>query len=224
MSIGANAQVRVLCRSATPSPAERSALRATLTEDELRQQARYLHAIDADRFLVGRGTVRIEVGRQLGIAPRDVPLEFGLHGKPLVRGGRPHINVSHAGEVVLIALCDDAPIGIDVERIDASFIEPGMVDISFSKHDAAAWRALPEESHLAAFFHVWATREAVIKAVGAGFSLPPDAFDVSVDPASPPSVLATRAPLPPDARFELSRVDVPAGHIAMLAIERASNQ
>lgn len=204
----------MLCRSITPSPAEHAVLRAAIIDDEARRLERFVRVADANRFLVGRGTLRIEVGRMLDVAPRDVTIELGPQGKPLIAGGLPHVNVSHAGDVVLVALTRDAAIGIDVERIEERFVEPGVMDVSFSRREIADVAALPEAMRVAAFFHVWATREAVIKAVGAGFSMPREAFDVSVDPRLPPAVVATREALP---SFCIVPIAVPAGHVAMLA-------
>jgi 4'-phosphopantetheinyl transferase len=211
--------VRVLCCAAQPSPEQRNTLRAALIADEVQRMARFVQPIDADRFLVARGTLRIEVGRMLGIAPCDVPIELGAHGKPLIRGGTPHVNVSHAGDVVLIAISNDVAVGVDVEWIDEEIVESGLVETSFSPREIEQFAALPERVRVAAFFHVWATREAVIKAIGAGFSLPREAFDVCVDPEQSPSVVATRSPLPPDCHFVVVPIDVPAGHVARLAVE-----
>lgn len=37
------------------------------------------------------------------------------HGRPVVAGG-PHVSVAHAGVLVVVATCADAPVGVDVER------------------------------------------------------------------------------------------------------------
>ncbi|GAA4881109.1 4'-phosphopantetheinyl transferase family protein [Serinicoccus chungangensis] len=38
------------------------------------------------------------------------------HGRPVVDGG-PHLSVAHAGLLVVVATCADAPVGVDVERL-----------------------------------------------------------------------------------------------------------
>lgn len=66
------------------------------------------------------------------------------HGRPVVAGG-PHLSVSHAGTLVVVATCA-APVGVDVERL-SRFV--GHADPS------AAARA-------------WTAREAMVKAAGPG--------------------------------------------------------
>ena len=62
--------VLVLCRS----PAGSAADEATLTADERARRALYHHPIDADRFLVGRSTLRREVADRLRVF--DYPVDY----------------------------------------------------------------------------------------------------------------------------------------------------
>jgi 4'-phosphopantetheinyl transferase len=211
-------EVRVLCCPATPSDELRALLRSSITADEEQRRARFYRPDDADRFLVGRGTLRRELGRMLALPPTAVPLELGPHGKPLVTGGAIEVNVSHSGGVVLIALAVGVEIGVDVERIDDRVARDAVLDRFFSEREAAEMRALPDELRVASFFHTWASREALIKAVGAGFSLPIDSFDVSIDPGRPPALVSARTPSLAGGPFTLVPIAVPPGHTAMLAV------
>jgi 4'-phosphopantetheinyl transferase len=219
--------IQVRCCPATPSTTDRALLEAAITADEDRQRRRFHHAADADRFLVGRGTLRLEVSRRIGIAPRDVRFETGPHGKPHVAGGTPHVNISHSGEVVLVALTTGAPIGVDVEQIKERFVDDAALGQYFSPREVAEMAQLPADLRVRAFFHTWTSRESIMKAVGAGFALPRDDFDVSVDPRCPPALLAARTsfiPWPSDAPAPLVLVpiSVARGHVAMLAVAAAA--
>lgn len=209
--------VIVICCAARPAAGEREELVQAITEEEHERRARFLRAEDADRFLVGRGTLRRELARWLAIAPRDVPLELGPHGKPRVVGEAPHVNVSHSGDVVIVALAAQTPIGVDVEEIDARRAE-GAARVAFTARENRAIAELPESVRLDAFFHAWTSREAVMKAVGLGFRLPRDAFDVSVDPRIPPAVLASHMPDLVPRQITLRSILVPARHVATLAV------
>jgi len=129
-------EVRVLCCRASPSGDERDLLRSAITADEEHRVSRFVRQVDADRFLVGRGTLRREVGRVLGVSARAVQLELGPQGKPHVIGG-PEVNVSHAGEVVLVAVSSGAPIGVDVELVDERLLDRGVAETSFSARELA---------------------------------------------------------------------------------------
>lgn len=207
--------------SASPAPEVLRALTATLEPEELERRDRFRQNADAVRFVVGRATLRRAVGCALGIAPRDVVFERGPHGKPYVAGGAPHVSVAHSGDVVLVALATGAAIGVDVERVaEAPTREP--LDGLFSAAEAAALRALPEDLRVAAFFHTWTSREAIVKAIGTGFELPRDAFDVAVDPRARPALLCARPPMLAGT-FTLARVPVPPDHVAMLAVTAAAD-
>jgi hypothetical protein len=67
---------------------------------------------------------------------------------------------------------------------------------------------------------VWASREAVMKVSGVGFSLPRESFDVSVDPREPPRVLRAQPPAPCRA-LSLIAIVAPPEYAAVLAIADA---
>ncbi|CAN5561200.1 hypothetical protein BH11MYX1_BH11MYX1_46550 [soil metagenome] len=193
--------------------ARRDELASLLDPAEQTRRERFHHLVDADRFLIGRATLRRELARVLAIDPRDVPLAAGPHGKPFVPGG-PHANVSHAGDVVVIAISDDADVGIDVEFIDPRFVAEAMIEASFSSGERDTIAALPDALRVNAFFHTWTSREAVVKMIGAGFSLPKEAIDVSVDPRLPPRVERASPPFV----CTLQTLVVPARHLAIVAV------
>ncbi|MDB4955281.1 MAG: 4-phosphopantetheinyl transferase [Myxococcales bacterium] len=215
--------VRVICCRATPSAAYREVLHAAITTDEQRRRGRFFKAVDADRFLVGRGTLRREVGRMLGIPPREVAFELGEHDKPHVVGGTPHVNVSHSGDVVLIALTSGVPIGIDVEQINERFAHEAVHETFFSDREIEDLAKVPADLRVPAFFHTWTSREAIMKVLGLGLNLPRETFDVSVDPRLPPALLAARTPLLTAGPHTLISIAVPSGHLAALAVAADSH-
>ncbi|CAN5756824.1 hypothetical protein BH11MYX2_BH11MYX2_03180 [soil metagenome] len=207
--------VEVLRRTITISDAERRALLADLLPAELTAMKRFLREEDQRHFLVGRTTLRRVAARELGIAPTAVPITVGKFGKLSVPGAES--NVSHSGDVVLVAVAHGAEIGIDVEREDAKHVESLRLDTFFSPREIREHLALPAPLRVASFFHIWTSKEAVIKAVATGLSLSLQAFDVAVDPREAPALLAVRAP-ELERPMSLARVEVPPGHVAALAV------
>jgi 4'-phosphopantetheinyl transferase len=91
-----------------------------LTPAEVERSRFYRHEADRVRFAATRLALRTLLGRQLGLAPADVPLTLAAHGKPVLASGALQFNVSHAGRYALIAMSECGPVGVDIERIDPS--------------------------------------------------------------------------------------------------------
>jgi len=211
---GVTLDVEVLRRTIAISDAERRALATALSPDELAQMRTFLRDADQRRFLVGRATLRRAAARRLGIAAAAVPLARGAHGKPHVAGLAS--SVSHAGEVVLVAVATGAEVGIDVERVDETLVSSRLDDV-FSPREIDAHLALPAALRLASFFHIWTSKEAIVKAIATGLSLSLQAFDVAVDPRAPPALLAVRDPALAGP-LSLTAIEVLTGHVATLAV------
>ncbi len=147
----------------TPLPA---ALAAALTPGEQARAARYHRPADAQRFRVGRGALRHLLGQQLSMHPADVPLGTGPHGKPALPPGTGlHVNVSHAGNWILLALATQ-PVGIDVEEIVPGFVFREVAAATFSPAEQQLLAAAPDA--VAAFLALWTRYEAQAKATGQG--------------------------------------------------------
>jgi 4'-phosphopantetheinyl transferase len=89
-----------------------------LSADERARRARFRFDMDRRRYLVGRGILRLLVGHCLNVPTAETEFECGASGKPRVRARVQtplQFNVSHSGEVVLIALARGRALGIDVE-------------------------------------------------------------------------------------------------------------
>jgi 4'-phosphopantetheinyl transferase len=114
--------------------------------------------------------------------PRALSIRAGTSGKPRLDGADPSIqfNISHTGDLALIAVTRGLRVGIDVERIrDVPDIE-AIIDGFFSEQETAWLRSRENEELTWAFFLLWTRREAAAKALGIGlfdcfarFTLPP---------------------------------------------------
>jgi hypothetical protein len=89
----------------------------------------------------------------------------------------------------LLAVAQDRPVGVDVERIREVSDVLGIADAHFSAVERRRLRSLPPAERRAAFIRCWTRKEAVLKASGEGLGLRLDSFDVDrTDPshANPP--------------------------------------
>jgi len=82
--------------------------------------------------------------------------------------------------VAMIAVSRTREVGIDVERIDASFVHEQIPERFFAPREVAVLRALPG-SHRSKSSRYWTGKEAYLKkARGLGSHLSPPVFDFSV--------------------------------------------
>lgn len=161
------------------------ALADLLSADERGRADRFVRAVHRDRHIVGRARLRQILGSVTGTDPRDLVFTFNPQGKPALDGG-PHFNLSHTGALAALAVSADGPLGIDIER--HAEIEEAVARHSFSPAEYAALSRLAERDWQAGFYRCWTRKEAVIKAVGLGLSMPLDSFDVSLAPGAPARV------------------------------------
>ncbi|MEB3349869.1 MAG: 4'-phosphopantetheinyl transferase superfamily protein [Cyanobacteriota bacterium] len=150
-------------------PACRASLQASLAPAERQRLAGLRRPADQHRFLLARGGLRRLLAACVGGPAAAVPLEAGRHGKPHCPGG-PAFNLSHAGDLILIALHPQQPVGVDVERQ-----RPGLSWPPIARRvlPAAEWQALeqlPAAAQPAACLAAWCRLEARLKANGEGFA------------------------------------------------------
>jgi 4'-phosphopantetheinyl transferase len=145
------------------------ALRGLLGARELERLARFRQAADRERFLLGRGGLRWLLGTLLDCAAAELPLSEGSHGKPELRGG-PQFNVSHAGDLVLLAVHRHWPIGVDVEQERPNLDWEAIARRVLPARELQALRQLPPPLRAAGYLRAWCRLEAKLKARGDGLS------------------------------------------------------
>ena len=136
---------------------------------------------DGLRSRVAWGLLRMFLGRILGREPGSIEFDRSEFQKPLLDGG-PSFNLAHSGDWVLLAVATDGRLGVDVE---APRPLQGLDDLAatvFSADELLELRALPEPERLRAFYRGWTRKEAFVKAIGGGLSVPLKQFAVSLAP------------------------------------------
>lgn len=227
-SLGVN-EVHVWLACLRMTDAQIMHLRATLSPEERERSVRYRFVRDQQRFIVARGLLRSILGSYLGTLPDQIRLSYNPHGKPElepVEGSRvagtreEHIqfNVTHTEDVALYAVARGRRVGIDVERIRPGFADDRLSETFFAPREAAALRSLPPNEQQKAFFACWTRKEAYVKARGEGLVMPLDAFEVSLLPGDPPTLLTPDDPAEA-ARWSLCELDLGPEYAATLAVE-----
>lgn len=191
-----------------------------LSDDEAARRERLRFERDRRHFAIGRGLLRVLLGRYTGLDPRGLCFHYGPYGKPaLVTPGDAaiHFSVAHAGDVILYALAGDREVGIDVEHCRPMPDAESIVDRFFSPRERRAFHALPADERHDAFFRCWTRKEAYVKARGGGLSLPFDHFDVSLAPEEPPWLLEARGAAHDEQPWSLAHLVPAPGYVGAIA-------
>lgn len=192
---------------------------ATLSSDELERASAFHFEADRDRYISSRSALRSLLGAYLGIDPRSLRLITDTHGKPLLADppqSSLHFNVSHANTLIVIALSGESPIGVDVEEVRTDIPHREMASRFFSSKELRDLDCRPVDEQFDHFFSVWTRKEAYLKGIGIGLSLPPDSFSVTVEGQDPTPV---DDPSRSD-RWWTSAIDVAHGFKSALALPR----
>lgn len=168
-------------------------LQQTLSTDERTKADRFRFAKDRSQFIVSRGALRAILSRYLNISSHILRFDYNPYGKPsliVAQGGNTlRFNVSHSRGMALIAITKNLDIGVDIEGINPNFSCLEIAEKFFSPLENSVLRSLPEHLQATAFFTCWTRKEAYIKAVGKGLSIPLNQFDVSLAPGEPAALL-----------------------------------
>ncbi len=188
----------------------------TLAPDEIARAERFKFDEPRIRLVRCRRALRTILGRWLQVDPAVLQFHYGEHGKPQLADTplAPAFNVSHSHDWGLIAVTATGDLGIDVERIELRTTWNGLARRFFSASEVAVLEALPVEKQLAGFFHIWAGKEAFIKAVGRGLSFPLASFSVQGDPDQPPRLLAVENDPDAPQKWKMAAIPLPDDYAA----------
>jgi len=144
-------------------------LQAWLDPLERQRQLALKRPADQQRFLLARAGLRRLLGLWRGEDPARVPIASHRHGKPFCPDG-PQFNLSHSGDLILLALHPHRPVGVDVERQRPGLDWEPIARRVLPAAELAVLAALPEPQRPQAFLQAWCRLEARLKARGCGLA------------------------------------------------------
>lgn len=151
---------------------------ALLNSEEKARATRFYFERHQRRFTVARAMMRIIISHYLDISPDRLEFTYTTHGKPeVINAQRLQFNISHSGDLALLAIGKTYPLGVDLEHYSARPFE-GIANNLFSEQEISEFNKVPASLKPAVFFHIWAQKEAFIKACGLGLSYPTKEFSV----------------------------------------------
>lgn len=145
-----------------------------LSTEERERSDRFVSPAARSAYICARAALRVLLGRVLDRPPVSVDIQKDGHGKPFLaapQGKDLSCNLSHSGELVLLALSDGRPVGIDIEAKRPLHDMAALAEKYFSAEESRLVAAGGPAGE-ACFFRNWSRREALAKAMGLGLGLP----------------------------------------------------
>lgn len=167
---------------------------AWLDAEEAARAARFHFEEHRRRFVAAHGQMRLLLGAYACMAPGALCFETSHRGKPRLAGAATALalsfNLSHSGDEALLGVVTGAAIGVDIE------VQRHLPDLEaiardhFCSEEMRSLHSLPPSRRHDAFFAAWTRKEACVKTLGAGLSVPLDGFEVALHPDQPAALRA----------------------------------
>lgn len=129
---------------------------------------------DAQLSLLGRVLLFKAIEEIYKCKPNRKEILETKFSKPYFKDSSIQFNISHSGEIVVCALCEENQIGIDIEMI----IDIEIEDFKCQMTENEWRRVILSDTVKESFFDYWTQKEAVIKTHGYGLSIPLQTFEI----------------------------------------------
>lgn len=198
-----------------------------LSPDERARAAAMGLAVRRRQYTGVRAALRHVLAGYLHTDPRAIAFSYGAHGKPALHpslaGSGIDFSVSHANSHGVIAVARTSALGVDMERVVDGRRALAVAERIFASREAAGLRTLASADLAHGFTVLWTRKEAYVKALGDGLTLPLACFEVSAS-ANPPAVVRCAAsdPRSPEAWRMAETRSVP-DHVCTVAMAQRAD-
>ena len=189
-----------------------------LSMDEITRAERLKDPAAASRQMISRGILRFLLGTYTGKDPKALVFGCSEFGKPFLSDPENSgvcFNLSHSGNLLLIAVTSEKQIGIDVEKYEGSIDISGIAALVFSADEQKSLSHSADPIH--EFYELWTVKEAILKSTGFGFSYPSNRFSVNKS-KDQISHLRFSKGLPAGSKFSLETFSPAEGYSAAIAV------
>jgi 4'-phosphopantetheinyl transferase len=159
-------------------------LGSLLSLEEKKRAERFHFEKHRNRFIVCHGLLRVLLSHYIGIKPDHIQFSYGQNGKPalpeMLNNCDIRFSLSNSRGFCLFAISRCREIGVDIEFIGRSLDCDQIINNFFTEKEKCSFYCLNKKQKEKAFFKIWTKKEALLKALGIGLSLPLNSFSVSL--------------------------------------------
>jgi 4'-phosphopantetheinyl transferase len=177
-ALGKHDEVHVWCVTLDEDAGAVERAYSDLSGEERKQADQFGFASLRTSYVLSHALLRRLLAVNCDRAPSQLAFAYGPHHKPFLADGPGGIrfNMSHSGGIAAYALASGREVGIDVEQHRRLADMADIAQRFFSPREHHELMAIPESGREAAFFQCWVRKEAYIKGLGGGLSIPLDSF------------------------------------------------
>lgn len=154
----------------------------SLSVGERERAERYASTEDTNRFVLARSLLNYALRQHLpGASSTPWQIATTDKGKPYLKApfDRVAISISHTPGLVAVCVSDANACGVDLESLDRGISVEGLSARYLSLAERAWLEAHEPADRRQAFLKVWTLKEAYLKALGLGISVPLSALTFS---------------------------------------------
>ncbi len=182
-----------------------------LRPDEHDRAARLRDPRDRERYMGCRSALRALLGECLECDPRSIELVRGKHGRPELGPDQAvQFNVTHSGDLGLIAIATSAPLGVDVEARREMKNALPLARRYLTPAECAEVESADETTRSEIFLRCWTRKEALLKSAGDGLTRDPR----SVETGGEPTEILLEWPLSSRSQVRVRSIDVGENFLA----------
>jgi len=191
-----------------------------LADDERERYRRFVFDADRLRYLVAHALVRTTLSRYADVPPQAWTFSQNEYGRPEIDGPahapRCRFSLTHTHGLTAIAITATAAIGVDAEWIVTREYNLDIAQRFFAPSEAVALKALAPAEQRGVFYDYWTLKEAYLKAIGVGMSIPLQSFAFTL--SDPPRVRFDDPELGDPAAWQFARLSLSGEHACALAM------
>ena len=194
------------------------------------EERAYVHHIRGGQATarLSRGLLRLVLARYFNIPPAEVEIDRTCphcgrsHGRPRL-GGRHAtateaiaFSVTHGGDLLVLAFAGSPAVGVDLEPIGApEDVRAELLDFTLTAAERVRLLEVPAPERTRLFLRHWTGKEAILKALGTGLDVEPQA--VTLPPFPVNGKASVTLPGSPLVELWVTEVDVGPAHVCTLA-------
>jgi 4'-phosphopantetheinyl transferase len=179
-----------------------------LTPEEKRQADRFATPRLRTHYSAAHAGLRQALAHYRDDSARE-PFTLNRYGKPEWPQSAVSFNLTHSGDLAACVIADGMAVGIDIEQIKPLDDLPSIAALVFSDRERALLAAADPDQRLKLFYRLWVMKEAIIKALGLGFSYPATEFGLTT-----PLNEAQMVAVPGHGQWWVSPIPAPEGYFA----------